>query len=331
MRATQATALASKAAALVVSGLALGFTTPTGAGELGHFGPALADIRDYVMPAKPGFAFKLYTYYYTADTFRNFNGDKVSTIPLPGGGTATLDVDVGIYVIAPAFLFISDWEVLGGHYGAYIVPTFGNSSVGASLRTQTGLGAGVDESEFGIGDLFVQPLWLGWNREHWDFTVGYGFYAPIGKFDSSDADNIGLGFWTHQLQGAVAWYPWKERGTAVVGAFTYEFNQEVEDSDVTPGQRASFNLGVSQYLPLGQSGFLLELGALGYGQWQVTDDTGSDAFRPGVHDRIYGIGPQIGLTYVPWEAAATFKWAHELGAEDRFEGDNFTLNFAVAF
>jgi hypothetical protein len=45
---------------------------------------------------------------------------------------------------------------------------------------------------------------------------------------------------------------------------------------------------------------------------------------------VVGLGPQIGLTYLPWEAAATFKWAHELGAEDRFEGDNFTLNFAVA-
>ncbi len=320
-----------QAAAAALAMAALPFATSARAGELGHYGPAVADIRDYVMPAEPGVAFKLSTYYYTSQTFRNANGDKVSTIPLPGGGTVNVDVDVGIYVIAPAVLWISDWEILGGHYGAYILPSFGNSSVGASLRTQTGLGRGIDESEFGIGDLFVQPLWLGWNREHWDFTVGYGFYAPIGKFDSSDADNIGLGFWTHQLQGAVAWYPWKERGTAVVGAFTYEFNGEVEDSDTTPGQRASFNLGVSQYLPLGQSGFLLELGALGYGQWQTTDDSGSDVFRPNVHDQIYGIGPQIGLTYVPWEAAATFKWAHEIGAEDRFEGDNFTLNFAAAF
>ena len=33
----------------------------------------------------------------------------------------------------------------------------------------------------------------------------------------------------------------------------------------------------------------------------------------------------------PWKAAATFKWTHGLGVEDRFEGDNCTLNFAVAF
>jgi hypothetical protein len=312
-------------------GLALQFVAPAEAGELGHYGPAGADIRDFVMPDKPGVAFKLYTYYYTTDTFRNGNGDKVSTVPLPGGGTATLDVDVGIYAISPAVVWVSDWEILGARYGAYMAPAFGNSSVGASLRTQTGLGVGVNESEFGLGDLFVQPLWLGWHREHWVWSVGYGFYAPIGKFDSNDADNIGLGFWTHQLQGVLAWYPWKEQTTAVVGVFTYEFAGEVEDSDVTPGQRASVNLGLSHYVPLGKSGFVLELGALGYGQWQTTDDEGSDAFRPGVHDQLFGAGPQIGLNYVPWEAAATFKWTRDFGVKDRFEGDNFTLNFAVAF
>jgi len=45
-----------------------------------------------------------------------------------------------------------------------------------------------------------------------DFTFGYSFYAPVGKYDTEtvtlpggatvvaeSSDNIGLGFWTHQL------------------------------------------------------------------------------------------------------------------------------------
>jgi hypothetical protein len=316
---------------LVIFGLALQVGGPAGAGELGHYGPALPDVRDLLVPAKPGFYFKQYSYYYTSNTFRDRNGNEVSTIPLPGGGTATLDVDVDVFVLAPTFMWVSDWEVLGAHYAAYAIPTFGNSSVGASLATETGFGLSSEESGFGVGDLFVEPIWLGWNRTHWDFAVGYGFYAPTGKFEQGAADNIGLGFWSHQFQGAVAWYPWAERGTAVVGAVTYEINQEVEDSDVTPGQRLSLNLGVSQYLPLGKSGFLAELGAVAYGQWQVTDDSGTNSFQSNVHDQIVGIGPQLGLVYVPWNAALTFKWAHEFAAENRFEGDNFTLNFGVGF
>jgi hypothetical protein len=37
----------------------------------------------------------------------------------------------------------------------------------------------------------------------------------------------------------------------------------------------------------------------------------------------------IGLIYVPWNAAATFKFAQEIGAEDRLQGESRTLNFAV--
>jgi hypothetical protein len=125
------------ALAVAVAGLTLPFSAPASAGELGHFSPAIADIRDYLMPAQPGFAAKLYTYYYTTQTFRNANGDKVSTIPLPGGGTATLNVDVGIYVVASAFLYISDREVLGGHYGAYILPPSATRSSASSTRPGT--------------------------------------------------------------------------------------------------------------------------------------------------------------------------------------------------
>lgn len=320
-----------KALTLAIFAAVLEWSGTASAGELGHYGPALPDARDLLVPPTPGFYFKEYDYFYTSDQFRNRKGDKVSSVQLPGGATVNIDPDVDIFVLAPTFMWVSDWKVLGAHYAAYITPTLGNSSVGASLTTQTGLGVSAEQSDFGIGDLFVQPLWLGWNLTHWDFSTGYGFYAPIGKFDANAADNIGLGFWTHQFQGAVAWYPWADRTTAFTGGVTYEINQEVEDTDVTPGQRVSVNLGFSQYVPLKAPGLLLELGAVAYGQWQVTDDTGSDAVRPDVHDRIFGLGPQIGLTYVPWNAAATFKFAHEIGAEDRFQGENLTLNFAVGF
>jgi hypothetical protein len=89
-----------------------------------------------------------------------------------------------------------------------------------------------------VGDLFVQPLWLGWTLTHWDVAFGYGFYAPTGKYDTTTrplpggatvttaaADNIGLGFWTHQLQGAVTWYPWAHKATAVITVLTYEIQQ----------------------------------------------------------------------------------------------------------
>ena len=76
------------------------------------------------------------------------------------------------------------------------------------------------------------------------------------------ADNIGLGFWTHQLQGAVTWYPWAHKATAVLAALTYEIHGDKEDFDLTPGQNLTWNWGISQFLPLQKDQkLLLEVGA----------------------------------------------------------------------
>jgi hypothetical protein len=85
-----------------------------------------------------------------------------------------------------------------------------------------------------------------------------GHYAPVGKYDTStlplprgatvtaeSSDNIGLGFWTHQLQGAVTWYPWAHKATAVLAALTYEIHGDKEDFDLTPGQNLTLNWGIS--------------------------------------------------------------------------------------
>jgi hypothetical protein len=52
-----------------------------------------------------------------------------------------------------------------------------------------------------MGDLFVQPLWLGWGGARYDLSLGLGLYAPIGEYDEDADDNIGLGFWTGQIPG----------------------------------------------------------------------------------------------------------------------------------
>ncbi len=311
--------------------LLLGGLGPVQAGELGHYAPGLPNIRDLLVP-DPGFYFLQYFAGYKADTFRDRNGDKVKSINA-GASTLNVDADVDVFVVAPAFVWVSPWEFLGARYGAQIIPTFGNTSVQASLRTETGFGVETDESQFGVGDLYVKPVWLGWDGAHYSVNAGYGFYAPVGKYDNGDPNNIGLGFWTHEFQLATAWYPWKSRGTAVTLAGTYEIHSEYDDVNITPGDRFSLNWGISQYLPLNDANsLLLEVGALGYSQWQVEKDSGSDVntrFNP--KDQIHAAGAQIGLTYVPWNALIVFHGLQEFAAEARFEGQFLTLTVGKGF
>jgi hypothetical protein len=332
---------------VLILGLAL-ITSTTHGAEIGHNPPGLMNIRDFVVP-EPGLYGALYNYFYTTDRLNDGDGDEVNSVTInPRGGpgvTLDVDVDVDVYVLVPMLLWVSEWKILGAKYGAFITPTFANASVGASLATATGRGVDADTSQFNVGDLFVQPLWLGWTLTHWDFAFGYSFYAPIGKYDTSTVtlpggatvtaeafDNIGLGFWTHQLQGVVTWYPWANKATAVLAALTYEIHGDKENFDLTPGQNLTLNWGISQFLPLSKDQkLLLEAGLTGYSSWQITDDSGSDARNPSVRDEVHAVGGQLGLTYVPWFASLNLHYFGEFAAQDRFQGQVFGFSLAKKF
>jgi hypothetical protein len=191
------------------------------ASETGHYSPGLPSIRDFFVPA-PGFYGILYNYMYMSDQINDRNGDEIGQITIgkpPMSATLDLDVDLDVYVATLGFMWASNWKILGATYGAYLMVPLANTSIGASLATATGTGRSMDESTFNLSDCFVQPLWLGWAIPHWDIALGYGFYAPVGKYDTEEialpdpigkvtaesSDNIGRG--SAYVRG-----PWRETG-----------------------------------------------------------------------------------------------------------------------
>ena len=316
--------------------------------EVSHFAPGVLNIRDFTMPDS-GFYAVVYNYFYSTKRMNDANGNKISSVtinPGPGPGVnLNFNVDVNVYALAPTIIWVSKWKVLGGKYGAYISPSFSNSSVGASLKTTTSSGRSASGSQFGFADLFVQPLWLGWAKKYWEFAFGYGFYAPTGKYNvetitlpgfgdykTEASDNIGLGFWTHQLQGVAAYYPWADKRMAIETALTYEINSNKKDFDLKPGENLTFSWGVSQYLPLkSDQTLLLELGPAGYNSWQTSNDEGVDAADMPVQDQVHAIGGQVGITHVPWNAALNFHYFGELSSKTRFQGQSWGVNLAFKF
>jgi hypothetical protein len=316
--------------------------SPARAGDAGHYVGGMMDIRDYFVP-DPGFYGALYNYFYTTDRYNDQNGNRVSSTTLPGGSGAPVSVNLDMYVLAPALIWTSPWNVLGAKYAAYIAPTFANSSLNAVASTVRNRGGSASQATFGPGDMFVQPLWLGWSLPHWDFSPGYGFYAPVGKYSTEKqltptgidnvpaSDNIGLGFWTQQFQGAAAWYPWTNRATAVTLVLTYEYNSQQEGTGITYGQNLWLNWGISQYLPLTKDNkLLLEVGPAGYYEWQVSSDAGGTS-NPDSRTSVCGIGGQIGLTYVPWNLILNFRGMYEYAAKERVQGSSFSINLVKKF
>jgi hypothetical protein len=333
---------------LVSLGIAALIAPVSEAGEIGHFAGGFLNIRDYFVPP-PGMYAAVYNYFYATDQLNDANGNRISSVTIrPGNGpgvTLGLDIDVNMYVLAPTAIWVTDLKPLGIRYGALIAPNFANASLEGTLSRATGTGRSAQASDFAPGDLLVQPVWLGKTLDHWDFAFAYAFYAPVGKYDTEtvtlpgggtvkaeSADNIGFGFWSHQLQGAVGWYPWADKRLAVTTALTWEINGKKEGFDVTPGQVLTFNWGISQFLPLKKDHtLLLEIGPAGYSSWQVTDDSGSAAAKPGVHDEVHAVGGQLGVTSIPWHTSLTFHGFGEFAATDRFQGVSFGLSLTKKF
>jgi hypothetical protein len=338
-----------------LSALVLLAAAPSGA-EIGHFVPGLINIRDYFLPPEAGVYAVAYNYFYSTDRRNDDDGNEIDslvvTVDPPGPGArqinVDIDVDLDLYALAVPLIWVSDWEVLGARYGAFIAPTFANASVEAQLAIGRRFGGDADNASFGVGDLVVQPLWLDWAGKHWEVATAYAFYAPTGRYDTvnrvltppigdpvaieiEDPDNIGFGFWTHQFQAAAAWYPWEHKGTAVTGVATYEYHAEKEDFDLQPGENLTLNWGISQFIPLtSDQHLLLEIGPAGWNSWQVHADSGTDA-NDTKRDRTHAAGGQLGVTYVPWFLAVNFHGFSEYETRNRFQGYSLGLSIAMKF
>jgi hypothetical protein len=318
------------------------------AGELGHFGSGAYSIRDFAVP-DPGFYAGIYNYSYSTTRVNDASGNAISsrTLTGPGGASATLNlkVDVSVFAQSPFVMWVAKKKVLGAKFAMQIAPSYSNGSVSGLLSFESRTGQSLSTGQFNIGDTFVQPLWLGWTGKHYDIGYSYGFYAPTGKFQAKtvtypvigpvyteSANNTGYGFWTNQNQGSAYFYPWADQRLAIENVLTWEVHRKKRNVDITAGQNLTWSWGVSEYLPLTKDqNLLLEAGPAGYSSFQVTDDRGSAAVNPHVHDSVHAAGLQIGITSVKKNMTLNYSWFHEFRAVDRFQGTSMGLNYALKF
>jgi hypothetical protein len=323
-------------AALTMSLLVLG-ARPAGAQvasplQTGHYVPGVTNIRDYAAPP-PGLFVLWYNWSVSSDTYVDRNGDEFSSVNLsqidPALPDIQVDLDLDGFATVPVLAWASTFTWLGGaRYVAAVAPNWLTSSF-TYVADPGGPGSGppegdvVEGSVSGMSDLFVAPVGLSWALGQFDATFFYGFSAPTGRYTTGADDNVGLGFWTHQFQGFGYFYPSPSQATALMLGLTYELNSEIEDVDVKPGNRLSFEYGVSQYFTE-----WFELGIQGAHNWQVTDDSGSDVFwDPAYHDQkstllfSAGFWPWAGRLYV------AAKYGFDYGLRQRFKNNNLMVNF----
>jgi hypothetical protein len=237
--------------------------------------PELRGIYELKYPAQPppGWYAPLAFYYYNADQVRTKEGVKVPIGTLDG------------FALAGGVTWVSSCQALGGaHFSATILPAGADFAIENPLE--------VKDTSWGLADLYVQPLQLGWHFAWADVVVGYGFFAPTGRFEDGAPGNTGLGMWSHEFSTGATVYFDKAKHWNLSTTALYNIQSHIKGTDKKAGDVFSLSGGLGYSFLQGYA----NIGAAYYFQWKVTDDQGTSPPAPfDAHHKYIGIGPQLDI------------------------------------
>jgi len=260
---------------------------------------------------EPGFYALAFYYRYGTDLLRNGDGEEV--------GFETNDPgDLTVNSFAPMLWWVTDHKVLGANYGALLVLPIANIGLEVPILDRK------SETGTALGDLYFQPVNLGWHRERADFTAGLAFFAPTGRYEADADDNVGLGMWTFELNAGTSIFLDEARSWHLATTAYYETHSEKKDSDAKVGDIITLEGGFGKSFMEGA----LTVGAAYFAQWKITDDDfGTDFELPlgreiGKH-KVYGFGPEVTVPLATSEkliALVNIRYLWETGARTKTEG-----------
>jgi hypothetical protein len=302
---------------LLVGIIVLGASTVV-AQQKGQWVPGQAGLNAGVLP-EPGFTYANLTLNYSADTLRDQDGNSV---PVTGNYSFWVVENIVYYVPKAKFLGakLAFMAVLPAANGSLTLPQFGVAAGG-----------------YGFADTYVQPLTLGWSTKRADFWLGYAFVAPTGRYTPGASDNVGSGYWGNDFVSGTTLYLTKNKGTSLNLATAWEFHGEREaetllgqPTRITPGQTFTTEWGLGQVLPLDkQMHKLLQVGVIGYDQWQVSDNGGSlvagipASILP--HYSVHAVGLQTNFIVPQKDLNFFFKYLPEYSAKAHPQGRTFVF------
>jgi hypothetical protein len=270
-----------------------------------HYVPGAEGIKGASLPP-PGVYFRDYNYFYWADQLNGSSGNKI--------GPA--DLDTFTYANLPRVIWITDTKFLGGFVGVdALLPLVYQQT---SLNTPGGPFSG---STFGIGDFFAEGT-ISWHPKQFDFSIGSGVWAPTGD-SGPNTTRVGAGFWTFMQTAGATWYIDEGKTLAVSVLNRYEFNTEQRDTHVTPGDAYTLEWGVSKTVAK-----VVDLGAVGYYQQQVTANSGSPSSS---RNRVAAVGPEISMVFPDLMLFVSVRYNYEFMAESRAQGSAVTLTLTKRF
>jgi hypothetical protein len=277
--------------------------------NLGHKLPGLLGLEAGRIP-EPGLYLIDLVASYQADELRDRNGNLVATGPFNFSATANS--------------FGASYTTRLSSTAMFLTMTL--SGPIARLKVNTANRPETDLDRMAMGDPYIQPIQLGWRKEHFDMVTSYGIYFPTDKSPLAGGAGVSSGQITHQFSAGGSRY-FKDRTRFVTALTSYQLNMPQRGIRITRGDTLQIEGGAGTNL----FGRVLETGVAGYALWQVRDDRGPDLppILLGSRDRVYGLGPEAAVLIKPIRAEVRARFQWDMGVRARPEGHIFVV--AIGF
>jgi hypothetical protein len=266
-----------------------------------------------VMPAA-GVSYSNLFVFFSRDEEKGADGKTVAT----GQNSILMDMN--------SFIWVSKKQFLGGAVlSASATLPVANNSLTSDLHGPLSGGGG-------FADSYYQPLILGWHRQRLDIKAIYGFLAPTGRFSPDANTNVGSGYWTSVVASGQTFYLNADKNTSVSAFQMYEFHGTQRGTMIHPGQTFNLDYSLTRTFPL-QRDLRLQLGIVGYGQWQTTDKRGPTIApqSAAAHYRVNALGVGANALLPERKMSLGIKYFHEFACTSTFQGYTLQISGAITF
>lgn len=266
------------------------------------------------------------------------------TANLRAGATLTVYVDQNIIGMTTPF------KLLGANYGFFADIPFdqvhgtGDASLdlGANLKglfdrqsvavSGSAARGSSGTATFNIADIYLEPINFGWHFSQADVYASFGFFAPTGSVSSNQAINNGLGRWAEMFGLGAVVYLDQAKSWSISALTHYLTHQTQQGHDIRVGDDLALEWGVGKtFRPDSWKPWVaqLDMGVIGYAQWQVTNNTGSDIpiQLRGIKSNTFAVGPEIAATTRFGRFFARYEF--EFGSQNAPQGQIFLFGLAL--
>jgi hypothetical protein len=289
--------------------------TPTEAQVRGVYPVGMNATNAGVTP-EAGITYSNLFVFFSRDEEKGANGQVVAT----GQNSIMMDLNSFIWVSKKEINFLG-----GAFFSASATLPVANNSLSSDVNGALSGGGG-------FADSYYQPIILGWRKKRVAFRAIAGFLAPTGRFSASANTNVGSGYWSPVVASGQTIYLTESKGTALSAFQMYEFHTTQQGTMIHPGETFDLDYSLTHTFAPAR-GMRLQVGLVGYGQWQTTDKTGPTItpVQETAHYKVNALGFAANAMLPERKASIGIKYFHEFECRSTFQGYTLQITGSINF